>query len=90
MSSHGVGRHAAAAVAEPERHSGRTSPAADRACTVTRATGPWTGRAVRIAQPSADGRLDEEMYATVPQIDGFIQQLQSGKTATEITDCGFS
>jgi len=41
-------------------------------------------RAVRIDRPIAlDGRLDDEVYASVPAIDGFIQQVpREGQPAT--------
>ena len=57
--------------------------------TVTRDDGGRaTVRAVRLTQPLRfDGRLDEEIYATVPAIDGFIQQLPiEAVPATEPTD----
>lgn len=57
--------------------------------TVTRdAEGRATIRAVRITQPlRLDGRLDEEIYTTVPAIDGFVQQLPiEAVPATEPTD----
>ena len=45
-------------------------------------------RAVRIDRPlTLDGRLDEEAYAAVPGIGGFIQQVpREGEPATELTD----
>ena len=45
-------------------------------------------RAVRLTAPlRIDGRLDEEIYASVPPIDGFVQQLPvEGVPATEPTD----
>ena len=45
-------------------------------------------RAVRLDAPlRIDGRLDEEVYAAVPPIDGFVQQLPvEGVPATEGTD----
>ena len=57
--------------------------------TVTRdERGRATVRAVRISQPiRLDGRLDEEMYTSIPPIDGFIQQLPvEGVPATEPTE----
>jgi hypothetical protein len=50
--------------------------------------GRATVRAVRLAQPlRLDGRLDEEVYASVRAIDGFIQQLPvEGVPATEPTE----
>ena len=50
--------------------------------------GRATGRAVRIATPLAiDGRLDEEVYATVPAMSGFLQvEPQAGAAATEKTE----
>jgi hypothetical protein len=47
-----------------------------------------TARAVRIATPlQVDGRLDEEVYATVPAMSGFVQQEPvEGMPATERTD----
>ena len=57
--------------------------------TVTRdAAGRATIRAVRLTQPLRfDGQLDEEIYTTVPAIDGFIQQLPiEAAPATELTD----
>ena len=51
-------------------------------------SGHATVRAVRIDQPlRLDGRLDEEVYALVPPVDGFIQQLPvEGVPATEATE----
>ena len=45
-------------------------------------------RAVRLTGPlQIDGRLDEEIYASVPPIDGFVQQLPvEGVPASEPTD----
>jgi hypothetical protein len=45
-------------------------------------------RAVRLTAPlRIDGRLDEEVYETIPPIDGFVQQLPvEGVPATEPTD----
>ncbi len=45
-------------------------------------------RAVRLTAPlRIDGRLDEEIYAAIPPIDGFVQQLPvEGVPATEPTD----
>jgi hypothetical protein len=45
-------------------------------------------RAVRLTAPMRiDGRLDEEIYAAIPPIDGFVQQLPvEGVPATEDTD----
>ena len=38
--------------------------------------GRATVRAVRLTEPlRLDGRLDEEIYGTVPPIDGFVQQV---------------
>jgi hypothetical protein len=50
--------------------------------------GNATVRATRISQPiRIDGRLDEEVYATVTPIDGFIQQEpRPGGPATEKTE----
>ena len=50
--------------------------------------GRATVRAVRLTQPlRLDGRLDEEVYTSVPPIDGFIQQLPvEGIPATEPTE----
>ena len=50
--------------------------------------GRATVRAVRLTQPlRLDGRLDEEVYTTVPAAGGFIQQLpQEGVPPTELTD----
>ncbi|MBI2186868.1 MAG: carbohydrate binding family 9 domain-containing protein [Acidobacteria bacterium] len=50
--------------------------------------GRATVRAVRLTQPlRLDGRLDEEVYASVPPIDGFIQQIPvEGVPATEPTE----
>ena len=52
------------------------------------AAGRLTIRAVRLAAPIAfDGRLDDEIYATVPPLSDFIQQEpQEGAPATERTD----
>ena len=49
--------------------------------------GRATVRAVRLTQPlNLDGRLDEEVYKTIPAIDGFLQQVpQQGAPATEPT-----
>ncbi|MBI3048956.1 MAG: carbohydrate binding family 9 domain-containing protein [Acidobacteria bacterium] len=57
--------------------------------TVTRDEhGRATVRAVRLTRPlRLDGRLDEEVYTSVPPIDGFIQQLPvEGVPASEPTD----
>src|SRR5436190_13040462 len=45
-------------------------------------------RAVRITRPlTLDGRLDDEVYAAVPGIDGFLQQVpREGEPATEATE----
>lgn len=50
--------------------------------------GTVTARAVRISRPiDLDGRLDEELYQTIPPIDGFIQQEPAeGEPASEKTD----
>lgn len=50
--------------------------------------GRATVRAVRLTQPlSLDGRLDEEVYRTIPPIDGFLQQVpQQGAPASEPTE----
>jgi hypothetical protein len=50
--------------------------------------GRATVRAVRLTQPlRLDGRLDEAVYASVPPIDGFIQQVPvEGVPATEPTE----
>jgi hypothetical protein len=50
--------------------------------------GRATVRAVRLAAPlRLDGRLDEEVYVSVPPIDGFIQQIPvEGVPATELTE----
>ena len=50
--------------------------------------GRATVRAVRLTEPlRLDGRLDEEIYGTVPPIDGFLQQVpQEGAPATEPTE----
>ena len=47
-----------------------------------------TVRAVRLTQPlRLDGRLDEEVYKTIPPIDGFLQQVpQEGAPASEPTE----
>ena len=52
------------------------------------AAGRATGRAVRIETPlDIDGRLDEEVYATVPAMSGFVQvEPQAGAAATEKTE----
>ena len=51
-------------------------------------TGRVTGRAVRLETPlDIDGRLDEEVYATVPAMSDFIQvEPQAGAPATEKTE----
>jgi hypothetical protein len=57
--------------------------------TVTRDEhGRPTVRAVRLTQPlSVDGRLDEEVYKSIPPIGGFLQQVpQEGAPATEPTE----
>jgi hypothetical protein len=57
--------------------------------TVTRDdNGRATVRAVRLTEPlRLDGRLDEEVYRTVPPSDGFVQQVpQQGAAATEPTE----
>ena len=50
--------------------------------------GRATGRAVRIATPlDVDGRLDEEVYAAVPPMSGFVQvEPLAGAAATEKTE----
>ena len=50
--------------------------------------GRATVRAVRLTEPLRfDGRLDEDVYTSVPPIDGFIQQLPvEGVPATEPTE----
>jgi hypothetical protein len=50
--------------------------------------GGATARALRIGQPiTLDGRLSEELYQSIPPIDGFIQQEPSeGDPASERTD----
>jgi len=55
---------------------------------ITRAGGQATIRAVRLMDPlHVDGRLNEQVYETVPPISGFIQQLPNeGERATERTD----
>ena len=52
------------------------------------AAGRLTIRAVRLRAPIAfDGRLDDEIYATVPPLSDFVQQEpQEGAPATERTD----
>ena len=52
------------------------------------AAGRVTGRAVRLATPlDVDGRLDEEIYAAVPTMSGFVQvEPVAGAAATEPTD----
>ena len=52
------------------------------------AAGHATVRAVRLSQPiHVDGRLDEEVYATVPAMSDFIQNdPQEGAPATEKTE----
>ena len=52
------------------------------------ASGHATIRAVRLTTPlRIDGRLDEEIYSTVPSISGFIQQEPvDGAPATEETE----
>jgi len=62
-----------------------SSPAA----TVARdSAGRVTVRATRISEPlSIDGALDEDVYARVQAIDGFLQQEpQEGQPATQKTD----
>ena len=51
-------------------------------------SGRVTVRAVRLTEPLRfDGRLDEDIYRTVPPIDGFLQQVpQEGAPATEPTE----
>jgi len=66
-----------------------TGSAAPTSASVTRdERGRATVRAVRLTEPlRLDGRLDEEIYRTVPPIDGFLQQVpQEGAPATEPTD----
>jgi hypothetical protein len=50
--------------------------------------GSVTARAVRLVQPiTLDGRLDEEVYRSIPAIDGFIQQEpREGAPASERTE----
>src|SRR3954470_16761650 len=50
--------------------------------------GRATLRAVRVqTPPHIDGRLDDEVYATIPAVGGFIQQLPlEGAAATEPTE----
>ena len=65
-----------------------TGPAAPAGGSVTRdESGRATVRAVRLTEPlRLDGRLDEEIYRTVPPSDGFVQQVpQQGAAATEAT-----
>ena len=52
------------------------------------AAGRITGRAVRLTTPlDIDGRLDEEVYAAVPTMSGFVQvEPVAGTAATEPTD----
>ncbi|MGE3955718.1 MAG: DUF5916 domain-containing protein [Vicinamibacterales bacterium] len=64
-------------------------PAADAASVVTRAAdGEVTVRATRVRQPIVlDGQLNEEVYARVPAIGGFLQQEpREGEPATEETE----
>ena len=55
---------------------------------ITRDGGQATIRAIRLTAPlEVDGRLNEPVYATVPPVSGFIQQLPNeGELATERTD----
>jgi hypothetical protein len=64
--------------AAPARPSGVTRDERGRA----------TVRAVRLAVPLRfDGRLDDDVYRSVPPIDGFLQQVpQEGAPATEATE----
>jgi hypothetical protein len=50
--------------------------------------GNATMRAVRISRPlSVDGRLDDEVYATIPAVSDFIQQFpREGELASEQTE----
>ncbi len=50
--------------------------------------GKATMRAVRISRPiTLDGQLDDDVYATIPAVGGFIQQFpRAGQPATEPTD----
>jgi len=65
-------------------------PQADAAQTIVERTAndKVTVRAVRVASPlRIDGRLDDEVYVSVPPISGFIQQEpHEGAPATEKTD----
>jgi hypothetical protein len=66
-----------------------TGPAPPAGGSVTRdESGRATVRAVRLTEPlRLDGRLDEEIYRTVPPSDGFVQQVpQQGAAATEPTE----
>lgn len=81
--------------AGPSAAQGNGGPAADgpsppiAPATVARdAQGRATVRAVRLTQPLRfDGRLDDDVYAAVPPIDGFIQQLPvEGVPASEPTE----
>ena len=67
---------------------GGPPPPAAPATVARDAQGRATVRAVRLPRPlRLDGRLDDEVYAAVPAIDGFIQQLPvEGVPATEPTD----
>jgi hypothetical protein len=49
--------------------------------------GRETVRAVRVQKPpTVDGSLDEQLYALIPKIDGFLQQEpQEGQAATQRT-----
>jgi hypothetical protein len=63
--------------------------AAAAAATVTRdERGRATVRAIRLSAPLRfDGRLDDDVYRSVPPIDGFLQQVpQEGAPATEATE----
>ena len=80
---------APATVAAQSIHS---SDGPEAAAVITRdATGGVTLRAVRTLTPiKVDGRLDEEMYVTVPAMSDFVQtEPTDGAQATEKTDIWF-
>jgi hypothetical protein len=69
----------------------RTSAAQDQPAVFSRSEdGAVVVRATRIDAPlRIDGRLDEEVFQTVPAISGFVQTLPDpGAASTERTDAG--
>ena len=72
----------------PASFDGPAAPVPPAVASARDARGQITIRAVRITEPlTLDGRLDEEIYQTVPSFGGFIQQEpDEGQPATEQTE----